>query len=401
MKAHKDSMTVIRFGMTMVHGFVLWMVYRFLAGILEGQWMYFGGFVFGTVFIVYLYGVLSGQRDIAYKFRSTSRKRGTFLWIVVVLIWFRDIADTHSLAISLGGMLVYGIFNAYMINAYEWQLKWQYLIDSNAKGDSTVFVQIDTDMKTIEGASRKAMGLSLLLAFSSGLAAMLLWNAPFMNWIKSFILNVLGLGIRLIATVVLGSVKQFDNRPVSATKTGTGDIKDGEALVAALKETTRADYQDFYLYGTIILVAIILILLGLWVYWRLKKPKYRSLPGEGTVGSTGILSIFKGRNSGGEQTLKTVKPEILDSMLRKKYRALLHRLKVRGIEISPGETPDQIKSKLALIYPNQEALIDLITEAYCVRRYGDTDPTQMVEALEAFKLLKEVKYDRSETSSTT
>lgn len=401
MNEHKDSMRVIRFGMAMVHGYVLWMAYRLLSGFFEGSWQLLGVIVFGTIFAVYLYGVLSGQRDIAYKFKASSRKRTLFLWLLVLILWMRDLTNLNSLAISLGGMLLYGIFNAYMQNAYEWHLKWRYLIDCSLRQDMSTFVQIDMDMKTIEKENRKMMGISLLTALAAGTAAYILWISPLLTWLRGGVIGLLGFGIQVIATIVLGGVHQMDIAPLAATKTETGDIKDGESLAKVLGIASRPGHQDLYNISAVIAVVAILAILGLWVFWRLKQPKLRRQPGEGPIGATGVLSVFKSRGKVEEKTAKNMKPEILDSILRKKYKVLLHRLKVRGIELLPSETPDQIKNKLALIYPNQEDLLTIITEAYCVRRYGDQDPIQMAEALEAFKALKEVKHDRSETRSTT
>lgn len=359
----------------------------------ENHWQALGQVVFTLVYGMYLAGNLTGERDLYFKFKKGDKVRNVTIALLILLTWLKETTNFYGLGVSIGSVVVYGFLNAYVLNAYEWYLKWQYLEGSLAGKERDSLIQIDHSLGQMERENRKWALLSLGCASLVGALLLVVVKGLLNSGLGHYLYQAFLWIVTLLASLVLGVLGLDVPRDLVGETQVQNPAKTVEQIALAGKKTGAVDYQGAYQYGTIILLGFLAVGLA---YWLVKKAqKGGKLPQilESRLASP-KENLYRPEEK--EILLKPyidMKPEKVDSLIRKRYLALLKRLEANGISILPNQTPDELKSQFALIYKGQEALIDLITEAYCERRYGDRDATKMAQALVAFEQLKEVKHD--------
>ena len=153
-------------------------------------------------------------------------------------------------------------------------------------------------------------------------------------------------------------------------------------------------FNSSYSLAGYLLMGVLLAILAFFAYRVWKRMKMKALGGDfkSGQGKLGFVSKFEVAAaellSGGR---KAGRKNVPSELLRRKYVGLLKRLERQGVTVEKTDTAAQIREKLTLLYPGQEAAVDLITEAYCERRYGERDPANIEAVLQVFELLEGIK----------
>lgn len=338
--------------------------------------------LFGLVCTFRQFQVFNSPNSILFVLHSKQRFRQIAVCFLIVCVWFRDIANFNDLALSIMTFALYDLMEAYWLNSYRWRQKEFEHIESK-----TDMVSFGQDLGAMEKTNRPFALLSALIALVMGSLALLMTKVP----IFSFIFKIIG----DIALFMIGQVARViylflpsgqGNRPFS-----------GESGQTTTAISDPSNYKvsgpppDFQIAYNVMAVAVIisLMVIAFIVVRKVLRSRRKAIAVESKPSlDTGRVKVLRAEQRQLKAAHGLVTEEEILELIRQHYRKLLETLRKKGIGLEPGETPDQIRQKLNLIYPEKWDLIEVITEGYCAQRYGN-GPENLTEILKAFEILKE------------
>lgn len=355
----------------------------FAVPLLMGYSLYsgLGVSLYGLSFSIRQLHMFQSPNSILFTLQSKQKLRRMAVFTLLVANWFRDVSDFGALSLSLITFCLYDLSELYWLNGYRWrQREFDHM---DAKTDRIGFGQA---IGSMESLNRPYAMLSALVALVMGFMALLMTKLP----LVSALFKALG----DLALMVVGGVAQWVyvaldlealSKVAKVAKGTTGDIKDPSKYQ---NQSAASAFDPSYEGITLVLIALGILVIVLLVY-RILKGRGRSLERpDQAVADQGKLSTLSLKPLKQQRHKPKRTDEEVKVLLRQHYRKLLSSLKAKGIGLEPGETADQIRQKLNLIYPEQWDLIEVITEGYCAQRYGK-GPENLAEVLSAFESLKE------------
>lgn len=362
----------------------------------------FGLLICLALYGIRLYEIVASKRDVFHRFQQTRKRNEAFVaFLLLVLIAMDAGSLSHFGWVMFLGAGFY-LSGTYAINLYSWYMRWDYLTDMSHAKDKRQLLQYSVGLGEMERLNARWVGLKLFpAALLSGTVCYLLWISPVFHWIRELLRMVFLAAVAFIANNVLGRIPKSFIQAAQNTKDDAGPKDAFENFLKQAKESAgRPDFQSGYDYIYIAIVVMTIVAIAYLARKALMqkkdsgaKPSFIEKPFE-------VIKNWIQPEGRLEQAKSHRKHPAPDALLRKKYLQLLKRLKKRGLSITATDTADQLKEKLAIVYPNQDALIDIITEAYCVRRYAEREPENIHEVLDAFQLLKEVSSHETRKRST-
>lgn len=388
MNAKMDGRRALRFWTIVNQGFLYLMIYQLLSFL-----DVIGMLVCLALFAIKAYEIYANKRDVFHKICKLSKLNTVLIFTLFVVLLFMDVFNPSRWVLVIGLYLGYYLTNAYAQNLYDWVMRWDDYAYITYVAKRRQIFQTNLELDALESLNAKFLNFKLLPSFlAAGIVSYLLWVSPIFHWIRVLLLMVFSRVALFIANIFLGHLPE-DLLQRAGQNTGEyGTPKAITNMAAYAKEMgDRPEFQTGY--EMIAILATVLIIAGIaYLVWRsAHKAKGREASESYLGKSFDLIKRWVAPSS--EQTpAKAVKRHgAPDAILRKKYIQLMKTLKKHGLSIEKTETADQLTDKLSQIYPNQEALIDLITQAYCERRYGEREPSNIDEVLTAFQMLKEAK----------
>lgn len=392
MKRKSDGRNILRFWM----GFSELLFYTMWFQILKNlEWLGIGICI--LLLTVKWYEIYTDKKDVFHQFKSRKKVKNLIVAGLTLLVVLMDLANPFKYQFMFVLCTLYYFVNTYALNLYEWIMRWGNLEELSSSKDYALYAQLDETPTMLELANRKFVGRRLLPGFIGfGIVAYVLWISPVFGWVRNVLIWLLSRVALVLATLILGLFPKISD--------SGGQQNNAPTLMEQINKMAkeRAVYHNYsreYNYIGIVVIVVIILLVGWFVWQRLKKrnKSYSAFQTSSKQGERmGVGVQVKALFSTKKQTKRTESPEAL---LRKKYIQLLKRLEKRGLAIEKTDTADLLKSKLLELYPNQDELINVITEAYCEQRYAERDPENIEEVLSAFHMLKEASNETSRRSS--
>lgn len=388
MKIKSDGKIMLRFWLGLSELFAWLIIYQFL--------MYIGTlgiFICLGVLLLKWYALIADKRDVYHKYKRHRKASVSLLVCLTVAALALNIGSSARCFYALMLFLGFYLTNTYGLNLYEWVVRWGDLADVDREKLPYVYVQLSNTPEMLERENRKFLGWRFLPAsFGVGLAAFLLWISPLFDWIRGSLMNLFAHAMLGVSRVVIGWFPDFR----AFDPNGSGDSPVVKPTKQAFTEglTVANTFETTYAIASYLLTAILLGSLAFFAYRVWRRMKMKALGGDfkSVKGKLGIVDRLEVAavdllSNGRKQSHRQLPSE----QLRRKYVGLLKRLEKQGVAVVKTDTATQIRDKLILLYPGQEAAVDLITEAYCVRRYAERDPENIDEVLQAFDMLEGMK----------
>lgn len=354
--------------------------------------------VCSVLFMVQAMAILQNKRNVLAKINRMRKPKIGLIACLGIIIIMKDIMNGAYWLMAFGFLLSYGLCSAYAANLYRWVIRWEDMMDEQESQFShrVTLTNMDFDVMTHKN------GIWLLTRLfpsflAGGTVFALLWISPLVQWPINAVKYVFLKVTLMIAALLLGIIPDQMYKAVELETSGDAVTPDPNAkfLQEAERLSRSVDFQAGYVIAGIILTVLLIAVLTFYVYKASKKKGVQTAALKATeMGNfEKIQKPFALEKKSIEGKNRHVHES--DVLLRKKYRQLLKKLSQKGYPITETETPDQIRTKLLILYPNQDEWIQVITDAYCERRYADREPKNMDEVLRAFSLLKEDNHDRS------
>lgn len=362
----------------------------------------FGLLICLALYCIRLYEIIATKRDVFHRFQQTRKRNEAFVAFLLLVLLAMDVGSLSHFGWVMFLGAGYYLSGTYAINLYGWYMRWDYMTDMSHAKEKRQLLQYSVGFGEMEKLNAKWIGLKVFpAALLSGTVCYLLWISPVFHWIRELLRMGFLAVVSFIANNLLGRIPKSFIQAAQTTKTDAGPKDAFENFLKQAKVSAgRPDFQSGYDYIYIAIVIITIIAIAYLARKALRqkrdsgtKPSFIEKPFE-------VLKNWIQPEGRLEQAKSRKKYPAPEALLRKKYLQLLKRLKKRGLSIAPTDTADQLKEKLAVVYPNQDDLIEIITEAYCVRRYAERDPENIHEVLDAFQLLKEVSSHETRKRST-
>lgn len=347
-----------------------------------GIWNGLGLILFGFMLTIRQFQVFSAPNSILFTLYSRQKIRQVLVVALVISVWLKSSCDFQALALSAMTYTIYNLFEAYWLNIYKWRQKE--IEHLEATNDKVSFAQ---PLGSLERINRTAALGSYALALLAAGGVVVLTKLPILSGVFNFIMWL------LISLVGVVAKLMYSVYPI-----GTGDRSFQEQGAGTAFTTTNAsNYQvsgpppnfetGYFVFATLLLVSIAAVMIVI-VVKTIKNREKRTLGTGMQTLDTGKVSAVSTQKSNVVRVDQHQEREKVEEDIRVAYRKLITNIQKRGMAIEKGETADQIKEKLNLIYKDQWDLIEVITEGYCAQRYGN-GPENAVEILRAFEQLKE------------
>ncbi len=388
MNAKMDGRRALRFWATVNQGFFYLMIYQLLSFL-----DVVGLIVCLALFAIKIYEIYANKRDVFHKICNRSKWKTVLFFTLGGVVLFVDVFNPNRWALVLGLYFGYFLTGAYAENLYNWAMRWDdYTYTTYVVKRRQIF-QSNLELDALESLNAKFLNFKLMPAIlAAGIVSYLLWISPLFHWIRVFLLMVISNVTLFIANIFLGHIPKVLLERAGQSKLQMDAPADITKSFYKTKEMgDRPEFQSAY--EMLAIAVLVLFIVGIvYLLWRsVHKTKGREASESYLSKTFDFVKNWVAPQS--EQTCgkATKRHGAPDAILRKKYIQLMKTLKKHGLGIEKTETADQLKDKLSRVYPNQEASIDLITQAYCERRYAERDPCNIDEVLTAFQMLKEAK----------
>lgn len=340
------------------------------------------------------YEIAAEKRDVYHKYKRHNKATISVMVCITITALALHISSALSCFYTLMLFFGYYLTRTYALNIYDWVVRWGDLADTDSSQIPYVYVQLDNTPEMLEAANRKFLGTRFIPAMLGiGVLCYGVWISPVFNWIRGFLVAVFLRITLVIAEMILSIFPEMqETEPLKAGNTnGTTEFN---SIVEMRKAAAANHFGSSYQIAAIILLLVMVGALAFYAYKVWKRSGATALRGNYKTGQG---------NKGLMQSLRAVTAEVLshkaprkskgapEAVLRRKYIQLLKQLEQQGWAIEKADTSEQIKLKLSQLYPNQETIIDVITEAYCERRYAEREPENIDMVLQAFNTLERIK----------
>lgn len=363
---------------------------------------WYSGLICGTLLVVQGFSIVQNKRNVLSRINRKRKHKMALIGLAGTVIVFKDVLNERGWLLALALVIGYSFVSDYASNLYQWVMRWEDIEEARTRQTAGQVTLMNLDFSKMAKMNAKWLMTGLLpVALIGGTLFALIWMSPIIQWpLKGLWFIFLKIAL-ILAGIILGLIP--DSLYDAALTETKGSAVTADPMAKFLNEANQmaqhVDFQSGYWIAGLLITGLTLVGMGIYLY-RVSQKKvghYKPLKAVATgifekshtLFSEKKLSV-KGLGIGHRES---------DLLLRKKYKHLLKKLSQNGYSIENNETPNQIQMKLMNLYPNQENLIQIITNAYCERRYADREPENIAEVLQAFSLLKEENYDRSKSST--
>ncbi len=389
MKIKSDGKQMLRFWLGLSELFVWLTVYQ----------LFKSTGVIGTVFCMVLlffkwYGLFTEKRDVYHRYkrhRKASISVMVFLTLTAVML---NIGNAGQCFYTLMLFFGYYLTNTYALNIYDWVIRWGDMANIDPTHVPHVYVQLDSPPELLEAANRKFLGSRLIPALLGASALCYgIWISPVFNWLRGQLTYVFLMIALFLADTILKIYPDMQN--VDPTSLQGGATGPKFSSIEEMRKIAAANhFGTSYQVAAFLIVGLMVAAVAYYGYKVLKRSSSKSLSSDfkSSKGKVGILNTLRTVTAEVISQSKSKKPKgIPDEILRRKYLQLLKQLEQNGWAVGKADTAEQIKHKLSQLYPNQEPIIEVITEAYCERRYAEREPENVELVLQAFSTLERIK----------